>query len=205
MTDWIERNRGHILVTLINLAALGAVVFWVCLPPRSQVQMSVPVLSPTPMIQLTNTPSSMRVYVSGAVQYPDVYTLEDGSLVVDALEASGGPLDDADLNHVNLARVLHDQEQVYVPFEGEIEGLPQPQLSDRSYVLDIDVGSEVVDINSATAQELEVLPGIGPGLAERIVAYRDSHGVFRAPEEIMEVSGIGEATYERIKTQIVAE
>jgi competence protein ComEA len=157
------------------------------------------------MIQLTNTPSSMRVYVSGAVQYPDVYTLEDGSLVVDALEASGGPLDDADLNHVNLARVLHDQEQVYVPFEGEIEGLPQPQLSDRSYVLDIDVGSEVVDINSATAQELEVLPGIGPGLAERIVAYRDSHGVFRAPEEIMEVSGIGEATYERIKTQIVAE
>jgi len=205
MIDWIERNRGHILVAFINLAALGAVVFWL----RQPVPARMEIVSPTPAsaatTAVTNTPAPVRVYVTGAVHNPDVYALPDGSLAKDAVAAAGGSREDADLNHVNLAHVLLDQEQLYIPFVGDIEEPPPVQSGGRSGGLVVVEVDGAVDINTATASDLETLPGIGPGLAERIVSYRSAHGLFNTPEEIMDVPGIGEATYERIKDRIVSE
>jgi len=204
MIDWIERNRGHILVTLINLAALGAVVCWLRQPPSTPVKVVVPATAPTAAVVATTTPTSVRLYVTGAVHNPDVYNLPEGSLVKDAVAAAGGALEKADLNHVNLAHVVLDQEQLYVPFVGDIDEPPPVESGGRSSGMVVEVDG-CININTATTDDLETLPGIGPELAERIVSYRASHGVFGAPDEIMDVPGIGDATFERIRDQIVSE
>lgn len=154
-----------------------------------------PTATPTP----TPTPGPLRVYVSGAVQKPDVYYLPVGSLVKDAILAAGGPTTDADLDRINLARELQDQQQIYVPRVGEeesvppiSEGVPVRTESDRP----------LVNINTATAEELQQLPRVGPTLAQRIVAYREMYGPFKSVEEIMQVSGIGETLFSAIRDLI---
>jgi competence protein ComEA len=132
------------------------------------------------------------VHVSGAVRQPDVYELPPGSIVKDAIEVAGGPADSADLDGVNLAVELHDQQQVYVPRQGEIVPMA-PAVGGGG------VASGPVNINTATPAELETLPGIGPKTADTIVEYREANGPFRTIEDIMDVPGIGEGTFEKIK------
>jgi competence protein ComEA len=138
------------------------------------------------------------VYISGAVQQPDVYLLPPDSIVKDALVAAGGPADDADLDRINLARSVTDGQHVYVPRVGE-KDLPIEPSSDPS------PSSDKVNINTAESAELETLPGIGPSLAQRICDYRQAHGPFAQIEEIMDVSGIGAATFEKIQDLIATE
>ncbi|HIE37821.1 MAG TPA: ComEA family DNA-binding protein, partial [Anaerolineales bacterium] len=138
----------------------------------------------------------LRVYVSGAVANPAVYRLPPGSLVEEAVRAAGGPTPDADLDRINLARELVDQQQVYVPRMGEES--PQPALSGGVTASD----EPLIDINTAAPAELESLPHIGPATAQRIVEYRQDHGPFETIEEIMEVPGIGPVTFEEIRNRI---
>jgi competence protein ComEA len=135
------------------------------------------------------------VYVSGAVHQPDVYELPAGCIVKDAVEAAGGPTDSADLDGVNLAVELRDQQQVYVPRRGETV----PMLPSSAGVGAV---SGPVNINIAIAAELETLPGIGPKTADAIVEYREANGPFQTIEDIMDVPGIGEGTFEKIKDGI---
>ena len=137
--------------------------------------------------------ATVPVYISGAVARPGVYWLAEGSVVVDVLELAGGPRDDADLERVNLAARVGDGSHVHVPRHGEAatqgsSGAP---------------GQVLIDINAASAAELESLPGIGPALAGRIVAYREEHGAFSTVEELMNVSGIGERTFESLREMVV--
>jgi competence protein ComEA len=136
----------------------------------------------------TATPAPVRVDVTGEVASPGVYTLPPGSLVQDALAAAGGPTDDADLTRLNLAEPLIDGEQIIVPAQGQQPSAMPP-------------GSKL-DINTATAEQLEALPQIGPVMATRIVDYRAEHGPFRTIEGIMDVSGIGPKTFEAIRDLI---
>jgi competence protein ComEA len=154
---------------------------------------------PTPPPTPTPTPAPLRVYVSGAVQTPEVYFLPPGSLVRDAIRAAGGPAPDADLNRINLARELSDQQQIYVPRRGEenpvpviSEGVPARTASTRP----------LININTATVEELQELPRVGPALAQRIVAYREMYGPFQTPEDLMRVSGIGESIFAAIRDYI---
>jgi competence protein ComEA len=144
------------------------------------------------------TPWPVRVYVSGAVADARVVALPPGSLVSDALEAVGGATADADLTALNLAEPLRDHQHVQVP-RLSLRLIPTPRASG-------DTGSvpALIDINAATAAELETLPGIGPARADDIVAYRETHGPFEAPEELTRVPGIGPATYERLAPLITA-
>ena len=112
---------------------------------------------------------------------PGMYQLVAGSRVVDAVEAAGGVGPDADLDAVNLARELVDGEQVRVPAMGETGELGQSGSDGR------------VNINVADAVALEALPGIGPVLAGRMVAYRDAHGPFGSVEDLDAVTGVGPA------------
>jgi competence protein ComEA len=133
----------------------------------------------------------IRVYVSGAVVSPGVYTLEEGDRWIDAIEAAGGFADGADTAGVNLARRVEDEEQILVPLigAGVVAGASQgPQ----------------VNINTASQAELESLPGIGEARAQAIIESRTSAGRFVAVEELVERELVPESVFEEIKTQIVA-
>lgn len=126
------------------------------------------------------------VHVVGEVASPGVVALEPGARVADAVAAAGGATPSADLTAVNLARVLADGEQVVVPAPGQAVAAPSAGGTGA-------VGGGLVDLNRADAAAFDTLPGIGPVLAERIVAWRDAHGRFTAVEELTEVTGIGPA------------
>lgn len=129
----------------------------------------------------------VTVHVAGRVQHPDVYSLPAGSRVVDAVSAAGGAAMFADVNAVNLATVLVDGQQVYIPAIGEAPRAgtatsPSPGSS---------APFEPVNINTADEAALDSLPGVGPSTARAIVAYRDEHGPFASIESLDQVPGIG--------------
>lgn len=193
MADWLERYRGYILITLINLIVLGGVVI-LLRRPTTPGPISFPP-SPTPVP--TPAPARIVVYVCGAVVNPDVYSLLEGSRVKEAVEAAGGFASDADRVRINLARRLSDGEQVYIPRVGE-EVLP---VTPPVVVAPGQAGGKI-NINTATAKELDTLPGIGPAYAERIIKYREEFGPFKKIEDMKKVRGIGDATFEEIKDLI---
>ncbi|HNS50481.1 MAG TPA: ComEA family DNA-binding protein [Anaerolineae bacterium] len=192
--SWTQRYRGLLFMLLVVLV-LASVVILQTLPadPRRPV---LEALTPAPSPQATLTPSPLRVYVSGAVKRPDVYTLPPGSIVKDAIAAAHGADVNADLDRINLAYQLADGQQVYVPRMGE-EDLPDGVRSAPGAVLQS--GTARINVNTADQSELETLPGIGPALAARILEYREAHGPFQSVEEIDEVPGIGDALLDKIR------
>jgi len=194
---WLERYRVPLFLLLI-VAILGGIALFEVLRPRPGAILlgtETPLSEPESTPQATATPRPLRVYVSGAVEQPDVYVLPPDSIVKDALLAAGGAADDADLDRINLASPVVDGQQVYVPRRGEENPPIQPPAAQPA------TGSKV-NINTADVTTLETLPGIGPSLAQRIVDYRQTHGPFDQIEDIMEVSGIGPATLEKIRDSI---
>lgn len=158
----------------------------------------------------TQTPGPIRVYVNGQVAAPAVYELPPGSLVEDAITAAGGWLDDANTAVVNLALPLTDGAQIYVPTLEEAASPPNVVVnnlappSNSGTVGSADPGS-LININEATVEQLDTLPGIGPSTAQKIIDYRNENGRFNTIEEIMNVSGIGDAKFNQIKELITTE
>ena len=139
--------------------------------------------------------TDIYVHICGAVINPGVYQVPAGTRVYQALELSGGSSDDAYLSGINLADKLADGQKVYIPSEGEnAEGI----LSTDSG----DVQSVMININTASEAELMTLPGIGQSRAKDIINYRVKNGLFESIDDIMKVSGIKEAAFEKIKDLI---
>ena len=201
MADWLERYRGYILIVLLNLVTLGGIFFFL----RRREPEPITILPPAPTATTlpTPTPRPLCVYVSGAVAHPDVYELPYDSIVKDAIEAAGGPTSEADLDRINLARRVQDEEQIYVPKKGE--NLPVSPLSGPSSSSPSSQKGDKVNINTATIEELDTLPGIGPSIAQRIIDYRTTHGPFQSVEDIKNVRGIGDATFEKLKDKITVQ
>jgi competence protein ComEA len=136
--------------------------------------------------------AALVVHVAGAVANPGVYQLEQAARVVDAIEAAGGALAGADLGVLNLAAPVNDGERIYVPLVGET---PPPVVGGSggggSSGGGSGGGSGRINVNTASATELTALPGVGPVLAERIVAFRNTNGPFGELADLGEVSGIG--------------
>lgn len=189
------RSRPEVIgFTVVVLLSLVAVAYFSSRPGSD-----VDVADLIPEIRLETTlPAATRepqliVHVSGAVVTPGVYTLDPEARVLDAIEAAGGPTSEGLVHQLNLAAPLADGVQVRVPIEGEIV---QP--------IGPDVGmSSQINVNRASAPELERLPGIGPAIASAIVSYRDDHGAFSSAEELLEVPGIGPAKLEMFIDQVV--
>jgi competence protein ComEA len=155
-----------------------------------------PTSAPTP----PSPAPALLVYVSGAVVQPGVYALAPDARSVDALRAAGGPLEDADLIQINLAARLHDEQQIYFPRLGET---PPPLAATAAPDDSPPAGPQgTLNINAASAEQLEALPRIGPAVAQRIVEYRDENGPFASPEDLLEVPGIGPSIVEAIAAQI---
>ncbi|MCS7177934.1 MAG: helix-hairpin-helix domain-containing protein [Anaerolineae bacterium] len=125
--------------------------------------------------------------------------LPPGSLVRDAVQAAGGPAPDADLDRINLARELQDQQHIHVPRRGEEH--PVPTISEGVPASPASA-QPLININTATAEELQKLPRVGPALAQRIVAYREMYGPFQTLEDLMQVPGIGEGIFAAIRDYI---
>ena len=201
MDQGITQRRAIIILCLALSLFVGGAVVYLTTHQQSRTPVIVSTPLPTSTPPYTPTPAPIRVYVSGAVRMPAVYELPLGSIVQDAVNAAGGPTSDADLDHINLALELCDQQQVYVPRRGETN--PPPPVSGGDPASS---GQEetLVNINTALAAELEILPRIGPALAGRIVEYREANGPFETIEQIQNVPGIGPATFEGLKDMITA-
>lgn len=178
---------GLCIVLIVSLGVNAYLYVQVQQSPEVVYVDSPPVDEPDPV-----EPSPVVVYVSGAVLRPNVYTLPGGSRVVAAVEAAGGAQAGADLTRLNLARIIVDGEQIHIPKEGDSA---VPAGSGLTTV----PGETKVNINTATQQELETLPGIGPVKAGDIIAYRTQNGPFKKIADIMNVKGIGEKTFESLK------
>ena len=143
------------------------------------------------------TEKPIVVHITGAVPRPGVYALPQGARIQDGISAAGGFLAEADKTNINLAQALEDGEKLDIPFiEGgsPVLATPLPQV--------IATTTDLININTATAAELDTLPGIGPTTAQKIIDYREQNGPFINAEDIINVSGIGPGTYERMKDLI---
>lgn len=163
---------------------------------------------PAPAVTDDTVPAELVVHVAGAVARPGIVRLAGGSRVVDAVEAAGGASADADLDQLNLAAPLADGLQIRVPHQGEILPVPAGPVAAAGGgrgggVTAGDDTPAVVDLNRATAAELEQLPGIGPSLAAAIVTWRQDHGGFRRVDDLLDVPGIGPAKLANLADHVV--
>ncbi len=133
-----------------------------------------------------------KAYVTGAVRHPGLYTIEEGDRLADLIDLAGGITEDADMQAVNLAVRVNDQDHWTVPKLGEPTVVPSNAVS-------IEPTSGKVDINTADAKLLETLPGIGESRAQAIIRYREEHGPFKRIDDIVAVQGIGSATLEGLR------
>ena len=184
MVAWLERYRWLVigLMAAPLLIGIGVLV-------DRQLQ------GPQPLeINLAETPSAseIQVYVAGAVNRPGVYFLSDGDRWIDAVEAAGGPTADADVEAINLALRLHDEDQVLVPRLGEPAVLGSAQNPQH----------ELININTASAAVLDSLPGIGEVRSQSIVDSRQRDGPFSRIEELVERKLIPQSVLDQIRELI---
>ena len=148
--------------------------------------------------------SVILVDVCGAVEKPGVYTLCENARLYEAIEMAGGFAAGADMTYHNRARQLSDGEQIYVPTTEEVENgkVPSGAAAQTTKTGSNVSGDGRININTATSEELQTLSGIGEKKAESIISYREENGAFASPEDLMQVEGIKEGTFQKIKDKI---
>jgi len=178
---------------VIGLLATGLILL-VSGPPRGE---SIKLLPPP-------TPPPLVVHVVGAVTQPGVYSLPPGSHVQDGVEAAGGLLPEANPQAVNLAALAQDGERIFIPTRVPLAptSLPGGTPAATNATPPSPIPGGLININTATLEELDSLPGIGPVTAQKIIDYRQNNGLFTRIEDLMDVQDIGPATLAKIKDLI---
>jgi competence protein ComEA len=143
-------------------------------------------------------PAAATVHVAGAVQRPGVYRLRPGERVDDAVRRAGGATAKADLGSVNLAAEVEDGRQILVPERAP----PTPEAPAASESAGPVAPGTPLNLNTATLEQLDTLPGVGPATAEKILAYREEHGAFGAVDELGQVPGIGDKRLATLRDQV---
>lgn len=187
--DNLERLRIPIIAVLLVFIVAGAAMLVL---QRGEEGGRIEIILPSPTPAPIREP---RVYVSGAVFKPGVYSFKEGDRVEDAIKAAGGVLPEADLSQVNLARRVKDEQQIHVPRVGEVA---QPSAPGSGQ-------SRLININTASKELLDTLWGIGPARAQSIMDSRNEKGPFKRTEELVERKLIPRSTFDRIKDLITAE
>ena len=200
MNDSLARYRPYLAMLLLFAAVLGGTVLLFQRREPATITITTPTPRPTP------TTATILVDVRGAVNKPDVYSLAVGSRVQDALTLAGDVLPNADTRALNLARKLNDGEQLYILNIGEATPIP-PAVSPRGTASRTPTLAPLgkININTATLNELDVLPGIGPAIGQRIIDYRSQNGDFKKLDDIKKVRGIADVMFEQIKDLITLQ
>jgi competence protein ComEA len=188
-TEAVRADQGPPLTTAIPAQLAGA---------ESTPLASQQGVGPSPIVE------TIIVYVSGAVNKPGVYTLGVASRVADAVKMAGGLRPEADMERINLAARITDEEHISIPEKGAPTAIPgsTPARPTTRASATVTPPHVMININTATASELESLPGIGPTLAARIVEYRAANGRFNTIEELTRVPGIKSALFANIRDHV---
>ncbi|MDI6860883.1 MAG: helix-hairpin-helix domain-containing protein [Caldisericia bacterium] len=157
-------------------------------------------LSTKENLSFVETKEKIYVQISGEIKYPGVYEMENGDRVFQLVEKAGGLTENADLNSINLSKKLIDGEKIII-FSKKSINENETSIS-QSGTVSSQSKSNLININTASKEELESLPGIGPTLAQKIIDYRETNGYFQTIEDIKKVSGIGDKKFEAIKNLI---
>ena len=186
---WFDLHFSHNQKRALGLVAAIVLVLSVFIVIRGNTQSS----AAPEIVPITLAEPEIFVDVTGAVNKPGVYTLTGKSRVIDAIKAAGDSAPGADLSTINLARVLNDGEQIYV--DSLVMNSSGQRVSKKT-------PSGPININRATARQLDALDGIGPVIAARIVEYRKINGSFLSVDDLQKVSGIGAAKFAQIKSKV---
>lgn len=183
-----------VVAILVSLFTSGGAVRTIGGVELSADASAVPAATPGSTAPAGSAAGELFIHVLGAVAAPGVYRLPDGSRAFDAVASAGGLLPEADTSAVNLARFVNDGEQLYVPVVGEV-----PPGGGAGSAAGSPSGSQLVNVNTASAAELTALPRIGEALAARIVAWREANGPFATLDDLSAVEGIGAKTLEGLR------
>ncbi|MEO7398980.1 MAG: helix-hairpin-helix domain-containing protein [Ilumatobacteraceae bacterium] len=214
---------ARLVVTVVAIGVVGAGGFWLLRPAATPIEDSLPFAAATTQPAGSTTsgpaptaaaagpqpssapPTPIIVYVAGAVAAPGVFELQAGARVQQAVTAAGGLRVDADADSINLAAFVNDGDRVFVPRVGQ----PVPPVvsptggaSGGSGTTGSPSPEGPVDLNEATAEQLDQLPGIGPSTAAAIIAHRDANGPFGSVDDLLDVRGIGPAKLDAIRALI---
>lgn len=233
LAESLDLSPRRLVVGSMVLAVLGVASWRLLAPPAPPPEMSLPFASTTSVVgpdgpveatgsgvagstdAASGAPGAdglveVVVHVAGAVARPGVQRLPVGSRVIDAIDAAGGALPDADLVRVNLAAGLADGQQVFVPRVGEAPpvAVGAPAGNDAAAGIGSADASGAgsgrpVNLNTASLEELDTLPGVGPTTAQAIVSWRESNGRFASVEQLLDVRGIGEAKLDQLRDLVV--
>jgi len=188
----LERYRNVIFLVVTLAIVSGVIALVTYRPPATEITIIPP--PPTATSGPTDTPGPMHIYVTGSVANPGVvYVLPPGSRVSDAIAAAGGLNDDADVERVNQAALLHDGDQIEVPVIGSKSSASNTQATP----------SGPVHINTATIDDLRALPNCGPKLAQQIIDYRQQNGPFKSMTDLGKVPGVGKTRLQEWQSLIV--
>lgn len=215
MIEQVLKKKVMIMIGIIIFFVIGGI--WLLQPKKSSVQ----IIEKKEPDSTNNT--FIEVDLKGAVKSPGVYKIEEGARVKDVIEKAGGFLETAESMTVNLSKRVVDEMVIIIYTKEEVAALKEEEVrtvkTDQTCICPkIENGATVKDpvtnhsssviengkisINHATQKELEILPGIGASKASSIISYREEHGPFASIEEIKKVSGIGDATFEKIKNYL---
>lgn len=217
--DWVVWfGLGRLATIALSILAVGAGGYWLVRPPPDPVESSLPRAAAPEPAGPTSEPSDVSgspmsteaagdtvpveivVHVAGAVLVPGVHRLDPQARVVDAVAAAGGPTVEAALDAINLAQPLRDGDRVLIPSaedaSPEVGGVTAAVAENGANGTSV---GALVDLNSATAQELDGLPGVGPATAQAIVSHREANGPFVSVDGLADVRGIGPAKLEAIR------
>lgn len=217
-------TRGEqIVIALCLVVLLAAGGLWVYMAGvRNGAEEGEEIFTPAPLPVAPPEEPDILVHVCGQVRRPGVYRVKPHNRVLEVIKFAGGATEDGDLHVLNLAAYVRDGDRIYVPTKEEAQGAlvaaalaarresstPAPSAissSSRAPSSSALLPKGKINLNKATAAQLETLPGIGPVLAQRIIAYRGQQGWFRRPEDLLNVSGIGPKTFANLKEYVTVE
>ncbi len=189
-----DLQRRAIYFVLALALAVGAIFF--SLAHGNAATPAAPTITPLPTYSLPPLPPALVVVdVAGKVKHPGIYKLPQGSRAINAIKAAGGQLRGVSLTDINLAEILTDGQQIIVG----APAVSTASKSKKSGAAGGKITSGTININSATAAQLEQLPGIGAVMAARILAYRKAHGAFATIDDLTKVGGLGKSKFANLK------
>lgn len=191
---FIKKNKG--LLKKIGILAVVAIIAGTVMFSNNNKKSKEVSTESESLVTEETVVDKVWVDIGGEVKSPKVVELDDGSRVQDAIDAAGGLTSEADITNLNRAALVNDGDKIYVPAVGDESG------ASGSPSGGVSTTGGKVNINTADSEELQTITGVGPATAEKIISYRESNGRFKVIEDIKNVSGIGDKTFDKMKESI---